>query len=281
MATIYATAQEFLNHPTGLNVANLVSGGTQQAQTAELELLMRQASSQVDQWVYQPLYAHQKTETRYATPPVYGTLRVRVKDGPLLQVVQAQSRSGSYDVWHVVPSAQITIIGPRDYVADDVYYSRIRGNPPFTVQTMYAAGYANALLTSNVAQGSTSISLDDVTGIQDGDTMTIYDGVSQESVQVSSVLAATTPTVVSGVAQYPGTVTIATPTLYAHGTGVRVSELPDAVSLAAIYACAWLIKERRAGGSAIMGGHVQPMNVSSSEDMQLFRELLMPFRRVI
>jgi hypothetical protein len=269
----YATVQEFLNHPTGLDVDNLVADGTEAQQTTELAMILQMASSVIDAWCYQPLYAHQKMETKHVRPQQYGSLEVRVSDFPLKQVVSAQWRQTARDAWHSIDTTLIDIFGDigegHKYSAADAYYGGTYGwgQPPLTVQTTYIAGYPNMALTANAAVGAQAITVDSFIGVSQGDVLKIYDGQSYEEVTVQAT---------------PTSNTISVSALqFAHNTGVRVSELPDAVSVSCIFIAAYLIKERRAGASVTMSGTVQKMNVIDSEDMQLARQFLLPFRRVI
>ncbi len=269
----YASVQEFLDYPTGLDVDNLVADGTDAQQTAELGMILQMASSVIDAWCYQPLCAHQKTETKHVRPQQYGSLEVRVSDFPLKQVVSAQWRQTARDAWHSVDINLIDIFGDisegHKYSAADACYGGTYGwgQPPLTVQTTYVAGYPNMALTANAATGGTTITVDSHLGLSQGEVLKIYDGQNYEEVTVE-----TTPT----------TNTISISALqFAHNSGVRISELPDAVSASCIFIAAYLIKERRAGASVTMSGTVQKMNVIDSEDMQLTRQFLLPFRRVI
>lgn len=286
MGAIYATGAEFQNHPTGLDTGGLVPNGTDAQNTSELALIMQMASSYADQLTYQPLYAHSRTETTSVRPDPYGSLTVRVTDFPLLSVTSAQWRQFATQSFQSINLQQIDILGSladgHKYVAQDYPYATLAnwGQRPLTVQTTYVAGYANALLTADAAAAATTLSLDDVTGILVGDSLTIYDGVSQETVAVSAVTPSTTPTTIAGVSQYPGTVTVSA-TAFAHNTGVRASEMPLGITTATIYIAAWMIKERRSGGGFSMEGTVQGLDTRVSEDMQMARLLLRPFVRVI
>ncbi len=269
----YATVQEFLDYPTGLDVDNLVADGSEAQQTAELAMILQMASSVIDAWCYQSLYAHQRTETKHVRPRQYGSLEVRVLDFPLKQVLSAQWRQTARDAWHTIDTNLIEIFGDigegHKYSAADAYYGGTYGwgQPPLTVQTTYVAGYPNMALAANVVAGNTSIIIDSYLGLSQGDVLKIYDGQSYEEVTVEAT---------------PVSNNISVSALqFAHNAGVRVSELPDAVSASCIFIAAYLIKERRAGASVTMSGTVQKMNVIDSEDMQLARQFLLPFRRVI
>lgn len=272
----YVTPPEFQAHPTGLNVGDLVAGGGAAAQTAELALLTQQASSMVDQWVFYRPAAQSYTETRFVRPDNYGNLRVRLRQFPVQSITAAQWRLTARTGWQAINLAMIdlfpTLETGHQYVASDFAYGVLSGwgQPPLTVQTTYVAGYPNAQLTQAVVAGTISLTVDTTLGMQLGQTLTLYDGVSWEQVTIdpSGALTATTIPLTAG-------------TLFAHAVGVRVADLPDAITLATIYATAWLIKERRAGGGLMMSGKVQTTNFQASEDMDFFRQLLLPYRRVI
>lgn len=274
MASIYATTDEFTRHPTGLNVQNLTSGG-QAIQTAELAVLMQLASQYVEQITYQPLYARTVVETKHVRPDPYGTLTVRLDQWPAQQLVSAQWRqTANQQSWTSINLAQTDQLhfGERrsaHIVAADYLYTAIAGwgLPPLTVQVQYVAGYPNAVLTSSVSSGATSVPVDDPTGIATGTALTFWDAPNQEQATVASV-SGTTVTFTSGLQ-------------YGHAQGVRVSAVPAPITTATILIAAWLIKERRAGGGIMMGGKIQPMDIMAAEDMQMVRQLLQPWRRVV
>lgn len=268
MSTSYATGQEFQNQPTGLDVANLVPGGTAAQQAAQLAVVLRQASSYADQMCYQRLYAHEATHTAHVHPDPHGRLVVRVPETPLRAVVSAQWRQSSRTAFMAIDTAYIDIfeefhkyVTPGDYAGLTGW-----GQPPITVQTTYVAGWANMVLATAAPAGSTTLAVDNTLAVSAGDLLTVYDGASQETVTAASTTA--------------DALTLAAPTAYAHGAGVRVSALPDAVTAATIYIAAWIVKERRAGGGFVMQGRVEGLN-QNSEDMAMAREMLMPFRVVI
>jgi len=269
----YCSVAEFENHPTGLDTQNLVENGSSAQQTAELQLLLQQASSMVDQWVYQPLYAHLQTETWRGRPDAYERVRVRTRHWPIAQVTALQWRAFLSQPWQALDPTTAQVFsaessGHEIWLGEGTFLGFGGwGAPPVLVQVTYVAGYANAQLTANAAAGTTTLTVDTTLGMTANQALTLYDGVNQETVIVASA---------SGT-----TVTLQAPTLYAHTAGVRVSAVPDAVTLATIYATAWIIKERRAGAGLMMSGKVQPTNLQASEDMQFFRQLLQPFRRVI
>ena len=283
MARFYCTPAEFTNWPTGLDVQDLIPDAPDAQQTAQLAVILQGASSYADQLTYQPLYARSATDPgTQARGAAGGRLVVRLRSFPAASITAAQWQLSTVGGWNNIPAADCHIVGnlASQYYADDVDYRTATGwgNPSVTVMTQYVVGYPNAVTTAAVTAGATALDLDEVTGLGGsstvgnltlpGTTLTIYDlQGGQEDVTVDSV---------SG-----NTVTLTTGTQYGHAEGVRVSALPPAVTEACIYIAAWMIKERRAGGGISMEGSLQPMDVRQSEDLQMARQLLQPYKRVI
>lgn len=272
----YASPQEWLDYPSNLSASDLVIGAagpaTAAQQTAELARLLARASSTVDQWCYHPLYAHAQTEWQEVRPDPYSRLEVRLTDFPLLSITSAQWRQGSAMPWVPLAADTLTLFptfgGGHKYVADNFPFGAYGrwGRAPLTVQTQYVAGYINAALAAGSAVGATTLTVDSAVGMAVGDIYTVYDSANTETVTV----AATNGT----------TVTLTAPTVYAHGAGIRLGNLPEAVTLATIWFVNAMIKTRRAGGGVTMAGKLQPSGLDSQEWKDA-RELLQPFRRVV
>lgn len=279
MSSVYATVAEFQNYPTGLDLQNLIVGGTSAQNAQQLGVVLQFASSQVDQYCYQRLYAESVTEVTLVRPGPYG-LTVRMGRFPVTNVATVpaslalQWRQTSRGGWNLIPAANLTILGALQgqVLADDQDYRVYTGwgQAPITVQATYVHGYPNPTLASAAAAGATSFAVDDATGLQDGTALTFYDLGLQESVTVGSVSGTTVTIASSGTLQY------------AHAAGVRASALPASVTNACILIAAWYLKERRAGGAIVMSsGGLQPVNINTDMDMEAVRLLLQPFRRVV
>jgi hypothetical protein len=271
--TSYTTPAEWLRYPTGLTIADLVEGGTAADQQAALTRLIAEASSAIDRYCYQPLYAHQQTEVVSVRPDPYGNLQVRLRHWPARQLVSAQWLLDPRTGWQAIDLTLTVLEGDEGsghrYTAYDSSYALYSGwgLPPLRVQTTYVAGYPNAQLTANVAAGATSLPVDTTVGMLAADVYTLFDGPDSETVTVASA---------SGT-----TLTLAAPTQYAHNAGVRCSAVPEAVSLACILYTALLIKGRRGGATLMMAGKVEIPQFGRSAEWEQCRELLQPFRRVI
>lgn len=269
----YTTPAEWLRYPTGLTIADLVEGGTAAEQQAALARLIAEASSAIDRYCYQPLYAHPQTEMRSVRPDPYGNLQVRLRHWPARQLVSAQWLLDPRTGWQAIDLSLAVLEGDEGsghrYTAYDSSYALYSGwgYPPLRVQTTYIAGYPNAVLTSAVGAGATSLPVDTTVGMLPTDVYTLFDGANSETVTVGSV---------SG-----NSVSVTAPTQYAHSAGVRVSAVPEAVSLACILYTALLIKGRRGGATLMMAGKVEIPQFGRSAEWEQCRDLLQPFRRVI
>lgn len=283
MSKLYVTPAEFTNWPTGLDLQNLIPGGSSAENAAQLLEVVQAACQFVEQITYQPLYARTVTETAgNCRSDGSGRLQVRLKSSPAQQIVAAQWLQSTAGGWSSIPVANMHIYGAlqSNYFADDqdyrVYFGW--GLAPFTVMTQYVAAYPNALLATGCAQGATTLDVDDATGMV-GSTTVGNLTVPGTSLHIYDITGGDEDVVVDSVSGT--TVTLASGTLYAHAVGVRVSALPFAVSEAAIHLCEWIVKARRAGGGITMSGTIQPMQLGESEDVQNARTLLQPFKRVI
>lgn len=285
MSALYATADEFTNWPTGLNVDDLIPGSSPAAQAAQLAVLMEQASRFVESITYQAHYARQVTRTFRCVSDTYGNLVAIPPEFPIVSVVASacQWQQGVTGNWGSLSSYPFLIERKKILVGGGGWgFIAGWGNAPAYAQLAYVAGYGNAVLTANAVQGASTLDLDDITGIQANDALTIYDGVSQETVVAATVTPAGSPTQVNGVLQQPGTITLpaGVVTQYAHNAGVRVSELPSAITTACILIASALLKRRRGAGGFVLetGGGVLDVG---QDDLDVAKEMLVPFRSVI
>lgn len=169
---------------------------------------------------------------------------------------------------------QSIIIGPG-------YISWGLGRQGFVVQVQYINGWPHCGLTAPATAGSTTLTVDDCTGWTVPNYLTgvsttagiIYDSGLQETVQVTAASAK------SG----PGTLTLSTPLLYSHETGVAVSTIPESIRWAVILLAAAEALARGATSTTVqtVPGHGQS---SGGRSMSLREEawtLLHPWKRTI
>lgn len=283
----YLTLQEFKNAPTALDYGNLVVGGTQQAQDAELSNAITRASSWIDNFCNQVIGATLDTEQQRVRVTPDGTLRFHPKYFPIVAL-----QSLSYGFY---PNQLTAVTDPSQAWLEEQEVVFPYGNMAYTqssqgplgfgftsngraetfIRYTYINGYANAVLTANALAGATSITVDDGLGIIAGEMLNLYDGASTERVTVANnyVFGSTT-------------VPLVAPLTYAHNSGVSVSNLPAAIKEAAILMTTAYLKIR---GDAAMVMEVTSTASNQSPgsgqgaigtEVNHVKELLKPFCRI-
>ena len=280
----YITLDTFKQAPTALDYTNLVVGGNQSAQDAELSNAITRASSFIDQYCNQVIAATQDTEQLRTRVRPNGTIVIHPKYHPIVAVTafsygyvpnQMTAMTDVSTAWiedqqFVFPYAQVatTTSGPLSF-----------SYPASNRQIMYAQysyvnGYAITTTSTSLSAGSTSLTVVDPTGLLPGTTFTLFDGELTERVTVASTYTFGSTTV-----------PLVSPLLNAHLAGISASALPAAIQEACILVTASYLKVR--GDSALtmgMGNRVgASVGFSSLQgpDMDHAKELLKPFRRII
>lgn len=282
-STPYLTIAEYKQAPTAVDVDDLVGGGSFAVNDQELTNVISRASSWIDSHCNQVLGATVDTDSFRARVSRDGFLRIHPRYSPIVSVVSASYGStptlmNAIDVttaW----IEQASVVFPFANVGGAFTGSLQLGMPYSPTQEQfvtitYVNGYANTTLTANSLASATSLTVGDLTGFQPNQKFMVYDGTSTEMLQVSSSFVASTGA---------GSLTLASPAVYAHTSSMSVSALPPAVKQAAIYMTNVILKSR--GNSAlVMGGltptMIQPSNPAVSGDYNSAVELLKPYRRM-
>jgi hypothetical protein len=292
----YLTADEFKKAPTGIDTSSLdqTNIGNQAAQDAALTIVLRQASSWVDNFCQvNSLEATLNTEHKEVRMGRDGRLNVHVDNTPIieLQSVKYQTfpTTGKldiavdqiivYDNWFSIfnlPTLANALYGlnvqqplPSTWY-NTPYRRQLASDVPISLEYTYINGYMNSLLALDATAGDTTITLKDATGAYTGLKFTIYDGASEEYATVQSV---------SG-----NVVTLAAPLLFSHLSGVSVSALPASIKQATQLVASYLIKERGSLAITMSETVVQgtAMSYNKNSDLELAKDLLRPFvRRVV
>ena len=251
--------------PTGVDFATIPMGSTivQGQKTEALYNLCASATDQVDEYCNQPLRATLSTEEQ-SGPDYWLTVQVGSGMGrmvlqrwPITQIVgvNVAASAGFPTQWTAIPAGYWRIERPpmgvygtnapsaageggQAVLIAPSYVNWLNGRNGLRVQVQYVHGWPHAGLTTAGTASSTTIAVDDCTGwgpaaSTSGSNQTggaagvIYDGASQESIQVTA----------ASVTAGPGTLTLASPTTYAHNAGVMVSSLPaNVIWSAALFA---------------------------------------------
>ena len=281
----YITLDTFKQAPTALDYTNLVVGGNQSAQDAELSNAITRASSFIDQYCEQVIGATVDIEQQRARINRDGQLILHPKYFPIvaltalnvgynqqsLTAVPDCSQAWLEDQEIVFPYSNANLTwsnqGALSFASGSTSGNRVYCN--YT----YINGYAITTTATSLSAGSTSLTVVDGTGLLPGTTFTLFDGELTERVTVASTYTFGSTTV-----------PLVSPLLNSHLSGISASALPAAIQEACILVTASYLKVR--GDSALtmgMGNRVgASVGFSSLQgpDMDHAKELLKPFRRV-
>ena len=284
----YVSVNEVLSSASAaaIDFSNLIENGSAATQNRALYELIVRASAMADRYTmgqYGTLNATLNTENGRYRPNRYGQIVVNPYFTPIIQVTDFKAGYGpGTGLWDITISDDTCSIEREEFI---VTYSSSVGLQvgPLTIaggnwapdtelfcEWTYINGYANSFTKSTTTAGSTTLDLADTTGLIPGMNVFIWDGVNDEYVNVEAV---------SG-----ETVTLSSPTQFAHGTGVNVSALPADVKQAVIHFVIGLVKQRGQGG-IVIGETGEPVATTpkaqnSTEDFVMAYDLLHPFRVV-
>lgn len=317
MVSPLVTPNMITSAPTGISWDIIpFPQATTPEQLAEQYNMCWRATQIVDGYVNQVFRATIDTEYRNG-PGDYrininqynGTTRWILSRWPVLSVLAGQVSTGSTfpRQWTQIPANMMEVENP----AIGIYNSTVpagsggAGGQSITIapgfgtwaagrqgmrfSATYINGWPHCGLIANSVAGATTLTVDDVTGFV-GATAMIYDGINTESITISSVTANTNVVLPNGGGTAPGgpgTLTLSSPTLFAHGGSVPaeviISTVPSDVLWATILACASQALEagitsisiQNLPGSLTEGGHgVTDLKVE-------YETILEPYKRVI
>lgn len=245
----YITTAEYKAAPTAQQTSNLVVGGNEAAQDAELAAVILRASSFMDEYLNQNLVATQTVETQRIRMTPQGYISLHPNNNPILALVSFQYGSDPNNLQTLTdPSTawfeNSQVIIPLSQLAT-TYTSQgplaFGGTSPYTqifTKYTYIAGYVNTIAGAASA-GATSITVEDGTGIIAGQQYLITDGSKTERVTVASnyTFGSTTVPLASALA-------------YTHLAGASFSNMPAAIKQACILLTTAFLKVR--GDSAMM-----------------------------
>jgi hypothetical protein len=280
----YLTVAEFKNAPTSLDINNLVSGGNQAAQDAELANVILRASSYMNEYLNQNLVAKRNTETQRVRVNNQGYVALHPNNNPIVALESflygaspndLQTLTDPSQCWFesqqvLVPLSQMAATyssaGPLSFGGSTTRQQL------FTKYT-YVAGYVNTTIVTATA-AATSLTVASGLGIIAGSSLRIYDGANSETVTVASTYT------------YGSTTVPLTSALgFTHAAGVAMGNLPTAIKQACILITSAFIRVRgdksntmqittRAQGSEITG------NTRYGNEIQLALDMVNLYRRI-
>lgn len=279
----YITVAEYKTAPTALQTSNLVVGGNEAAQDAELARLILRASSFMDEYLNQNLVANLITETQRVRMTPQGYISLHPNNNPVISLNSfqygtdpnnLQTLTDPSTAWFensqvIIPLSQLSTTyssqGPLAFGGAASPYTQI-----FTKYS-YVAGFANTL-TGTVSAAATSLTVVDGTGIVAGQKYRILDGAKTETVEVASnyVYGSTT-------------VPLVAPLAFGH-TGAVFSNMPNALKQACILITSAFLKVR-GDGSMMMSMTQRPVGQVQGSDLygsniKIALDMIDKYRRV-
>jgi len=281
----YLTLQEYKNAPTALDYGNIVAGGNQSAQDAELSNAILRASSHIDQYCNQIIGATVDTEQQRTRIRPDGSVIFHPKYSPIVALTALNIGTDMNNLT-AVPDPSIAWLEEQSvlypYANANLTWSTqgpisfgasAGSRAPLFVNYSYVNGYFNSTIGTAVNAGDTTITMSDGTGLTAGEQFTIFDGAKTETVTVASTYVFDS-----------NTVPLTTPLTYAHSVGVSASSLPAAIKQACILLTSTYLKIR-GDASLVMAVTTNPsQQISGSQrlgnDIAVAEEILKPFRRI-
>jgi hypothetical protein len=254
----YLTPAEYLASPTGVNVSQLVVGGTAQQNADALLQTISRASGLADDYCYQILAATLDTQVGRWRVTSEGTIKVPLAFTPAIQITNV-SVGPQPNMMAALPDLSNVWIG-RKVVEVPVWgvnfpvpglTTRSSSGYLYTAVT-YVNGYANTVITGATTAGATTLLVDSTLGVLPGMQMTIHEPGVSERINVLSVTGST--------------VTLAAPLVNAHTVGANVSALPESIKAAVVLLTSALIKTRGSEALVMSSMRGQPAKTAKVED---------------
>ncbi len=281
----YLTLDEYKNAPTALDYGNLVQGGSQAAQDAELSNAITRASSYIDQYCNQIIGATADTEQQRVRVRPDGTIRFHPKYAPIVSLNTLSIGYQPNDNF-VVADPSLAWLEEQEVIfplANGQLSMSSQGPLSFGfpvssraecfIKYDYVNGYPQAVSTASASAGSSTITVDNALGFVAGQSVKIYDGANSENI-----------TIASSYTYGSTTIPLATPLLYTHASGVSVSGLPAAVKQACIMITSAYLKIRGDASLTLAVTTTPGQQIEGSQkvgsDVAHAQEILKPFRRI-
>lgn len=257
----YLTVQEYKDAPTSIDYNNLVVGGNQAAQDAELANVILRASSYMNEYLNQSLVADQYTETQRVRVNGQGMIALHPNNSPIISLSSFEYGADPNNLvalpdcstaWFeaqqlIIPLSNLGL----NYSSQGPLGFGFGYSPRQQVFTQYTyvSGFVNTTIATATA-AATSLTVADGTGIIAGQQYRIYDGSKSERITVAS-------TYTNGSTTVPLTSALA----YSHAAGVAIGNMPNAIKQACILITTAFLKVR--------GDNSMTMNLTTSPTANL------------
>lgn len=273
----YVTPAEFKAAPTGVDVSQLVPGGTAAANAAALVMQLQRASAYADNFCQKVIAATvdvQAGQYRVQRDKALGAIiKVTLDNTPVIAVSDIRvGRTPSAIALQPTPAnlwigrkvATIPVTGA--YPGDTVF-----------AQISYVNGWANTALTAAAAPGALSLTVASSLGIMPGQQLNIQSPNNAETLTVSTSFIPSNTAINT-------LVPVTTPIVGTYGVGDTVTAFPQDIKQAVILITKSLIKTRGSESIVIASTSSQPDSIDRMEhgvssDMDMALDLLAPYRR--
>lgn len=280
----YLTVQEYKDAPTSIDYNNLVVGGNQAAQDAELANVILRASSYMNEYLNQSLVADSYTETQRVRVNGQGMIALHPNNSPIISLSSFEYGADPNNLialpdcstaWFeaqqlIIPLSNLGL----NYSSQGPLGFGFGYSPrqQLFTQYTYVSGFVNTTIATATA-AATSLTVADGTGIIAGQQYRIYDGSKSERITVAS-------TYTNGSTTVPLTGALA----YTHAAGVAIGNMPNAIKEACILITTAFLKVR-GDNSMTMNLTTQPTtnignNARYSGDIALALDMVNKYRRI-
>jgi hypothetical protein len=280
----YLTVQEYKDAPTSIDYNNLVVGGNQAAQDAELANVILRASSYMNEYLNQSLVADSYTETQRVRVNGQGMIALHPNNSPIISLSSFEYGADPNNLvalpdcstaWFeaqqlIIPLSNLGL----NYSSQGPLGFGFGYSPrqQLFTQYTYVSGFVNTTIATATA-AATSLTVTDGTGIIAGQQYRIYDGSKSERITVAS-------TYTNGSTTVPLTSALA----YSHAAGVAIGNMPNAIKEACILITTAFLKVR-GDNSMTMNLTTQPTtnignNARYSGDIALALDMVNKYRRI-
>lgn len=279
--SLYVTPAEFKAAPTGMDVSQLVPGGTAAQQAAALVMQLQRASGVADKICRKVLGATLDTQAgmyRVQNDQLLGpVIRVPLDSTPIIAVagVSMGSTPSSLaavtdlsNIWISRKTATIPVGGTGSFPT-------LRGQQFATVQ--YVNGWVNTTLYSGAKPGDVSVTVTSTLGVMPGQQLNLVNTNNSEIVTVD-------PSYIPSNTATNALIPLVSPVVGTYAAGDTVTNMPQEIKQAVILIAKSLIKTRGSESIVIASTTSQPEHVTGVEsgvtsDMEMAEYLLSDYVR--
>lgn len=285
--SLYVTPAEFKAAPTGMDVSQLIPGGTPAQQAAALVMQLQRASGVADKICRKILGATLDTQAGYyriqQDPGLGQVIKVPLDFTPIVAVAGVSMGSTPSNLSTVTDLTNIWIskktvvvpVGGSGPSSMGPLFASYSGKRFATVQ--YVNGWANTTLYTAAKAGDVSVTLTNVLGVMPGQQLNLVNTNNSEIVTVSpSYIPSNTATNVP--------VPLVSPVVGAYSAGDTATNMPQEIKQAVILIAKSLIKTRGSESIVLASVSSQPDHVNGVEsgvtsDMEMAEFLLSDYVR--